>query len=58
MRVEDNLSVTHVFIKHIFRAAEQAPPPFPLLPKGQCRGWGSNGSFQPEAVSLVMAFKQ
>jgi hypothetical protein len=23
-----------------------------------CRGWGSSGSFQPEAVALVMAMKQ
>jgi hypothetical protein len=54
---DDNLSVIHVFIKQIFRALELAPP-FPLPPTGMCRGWGSSGSFQPQAVALVMAMKQ
>jgi hypothetical protein len=53
----DNLSVTHVFIKQIFRAVELAPP-FPLPLTGLCRGWGSSGSFQPQAVALVKAMKQ
>jgi hypothetical protein len=39
-------SVTHVFIKQIFRAVELAPP-FLLPLTGLCRGWGSSGSFQP-----------
>jgi hypothetical protein len=46
------MSVIHVFIKQLFRASEKAPPP-PVL----CRRWGSNGSFQPEAVRLVIALK-
>jgi hypothetical protein len=32
---DDNLSVTHVFIKQIFRAGELAPP-FPLPLTGLC----------------------
>jgi hypothetical protein len=39
---DDNLCVTHVFIKQIFRTIELAPP-FPLT--GLCRGWGISGSF-------------
>jgi hypothetical protein len=39
---DDYLSVTHVFIKQIFRAVELA----------------SSGSFQPQAVALVIAMKQ
>jgi hypothetical protein len=35
---DDNLSVTHVVIKQIFRAIEVAPP-FPLPPQG-CAGGG------------------
>jgi hypothetical protein len=35
---DDNLSVTHSFIKQIFRAIEVAPP-FPLPPQG-CAGGG------------------
>jgi hypothetical protein len=54
---DDYLSVTHVFIKQIFRALELAHP-FPLPLTGLCRGWGSSGSFQPQAVALVMAMKQ
>jgi hypothetical protein len=54
---DDNLSVTRIFIKQIFRAIELAPP-FPLPLTGLCRGWGSSGSFQPLAVALVMAMKQ
>jgi hypothetical protein len=54
---DDNLSVTHVFIKQIFRSVEVAPP-FPLLPTGLFRGWGIRGSFQPQAVALVMSMKQ
>jgi hypothetical protein len=51
------LSVTHVFIKQIFRAVELAPLlPLPLT--GLCREWGSSGSFQPQAEALVMAMKQ
>jgi hypothetical protein len=52
------LSITYVFIKQIFRAVQLAPPPFPLPLTGLCRGWGSSGSFQPQAVALVMAMKQ
>jgi hypothetical protein len=40
---DENSSVTHVFIKQIFRAAEQAPPP----PTGLCRGQGTTGWFHP-----------
>jgi hypothetical protein len=54
---DDNLSVTHVFIKQILRAVELAPP-FPLPLTGLWRGWGSSGSFKPQAVALVMAMKQ
>jgi hypothetical protein len=50
---DDYLSVTHVFIKQIFRAVEVAPP-LPPPPTGLCGGWGSSGSFQPQAVALVM----
>jgi hypothetical protein len=53
---EDNLSVTHIFIYQIFRAVELAPP-FPLPLTELCRGWGSSGSFQPQAVALVMAIR-
>jgi hypothetical protein len=38
---DDNLSLTHVFIKQIFRAVEVAPP-FPLPPQG-CAGSGVVG---------------
>jgi hypothetical protein len=42
----DNLSITRVLVKQIFRAAQQASPsPSPLTVLG--RGWGSSGSFQP-----------
>jgi hypothetical protein len=54
---DDNLSVTHVFIKQIFRDVEVAPP-FTLPPQGCAGGRGSNGSFQPQAVALVIAMKQ
>jgi hypothetical protein len=37
--LDDNFSVTHVFIKQICRASEQAPL-FPLPPPGQCGGGG------------------
>jgi hypothetical protein len=30
----------------------------PPLPHSAVKGWGSNGSFQPEAVSLLTALKQ
>jgi hypothetical protein len=53
---DDNLSVTHVFIKNIFRAAEKTPLS-PSLPTVLWGGGGSSGSFQSKAVSLVMAFK-
>jgi hypothetical protein len=49
------MSAIHVFIQQIFRAAEKATLPPPL--KGLCKGLGGSGSFQPEAVSLVMALK-
>jgi hypothetical protein len=52
MLFDDNLSVTHDFIKQIFRAVELAPP------TGLCRGWGSSGSFHAVAAALVMAMKQ
>jgi hypothetical protein len=51
---DDNLSVTHVFIKQILREVEVAPT-FPLR---AVKGWGSICSFQPEAMALVMAMKQ
>jgi hypothetical protein len=54
---DDNLRVTHAFIKQIFKAVEVAPP-LPPSPTGLCRGWGSSGSFQPQAVALVKAMKQ
>jgi hypothetical protein len=50
----DNLGVTHVFIKRIFRTVTVAPPS-PLPPTGLGRGWGF---FQPQAVALVNAMKQ
>jgi hypothetical protein len=53
----DNVSVTHVFIKQIFRAVEQAPL-YPLPRTGLGRGWGSSGSFQPKAVALGMVINQ
>jgi hypothetical protein len=54
---DDNLSVTHVFIKQIFRAVELSPP-FHLPLHRAVQGWGSSDSFQPQAVALVMAMKQ
>jgi hypothetical protein len=54
---DDILSVTHVFIKQI-PGHLGGSPPFPLPPSGLFRGWGSSGSFQPQAVTLVMAMKQ
>jgi hypothetical protein len=48
---DDNLSVTHVFIKQIYRVVEQAPP-FPLPPTGLCGGWGSSGCFHSIAAAL------
>jgi hypothetical protein len=53
---DGNLSVTHVFIKQIFIAAPQVSPS-PSPPPVLGRGWGSSGSFQPQAVALVMDFK-
>jgi hypothetical protein len=38
----------------IQKSTSPTPHPFPPV---LCRGWGSSGSFQPEAVSLVMAFR-
>jgi hypothetical protein len=52
----DNLSVTCICIKQIFRAAEEATP-FLLSRTVLCSGWSRSGSFQPEAMSLVMASK-
>jgi hypothetical protein len=46
-----------VFHKQIFWAAEKAPT-LPLYPNSSVQGRGSSGSFQPEAVSLVMVLKQ
>jgi hypothetical protein len=51
---DDNLSVTHVVIKQIFRAA---CIPIPSPPQCCVKGWGSSGSFQPQAVAFVMSFK-
>jgi hypothetical protein len=51
------LMIIYVFIKQIFRAVELASP-FNLPLTGLCRGWGSSGSFQPQAVALVMSMKQ
>jgi hypothetical protein len=48
---DDNLSVTHVFIKQIFRAVELTPP-FPPPP------WGRSGSFHPQAAAFVIAMRQ
>jgi hypothetical protein len=48
-----NLSVTHVFIKQIFRAIEVAPP-FPLPPQG-CSGGGVVVALFSQ---MVMAMKQ
>jgi hypothetical protein len=43
----------------IFRSAEKAPSPLSRSPNSAVQGVGySSGTFQPEAVSLVMAFKQ
>jgi hypothetical protein len=44
------------FIKQIFRVTEKAPFS-PASSTVLCRGWDNSGSFQPEAVSLVMALK-
>jgi hypothetical protein len=49
-----SMLLTHVFIKQIFRAVELASP----FLTGLCRGWGSSGSFQPQAVALVIAMNQ
>jgi hypothetical protein len=49
---DDNLSVTHIFIKKIFSVPEEAPPsPHPT-------GVGENWIFHPLAAALVMAMKQ
>jgi hypothetical protein len=32
--------------------------PSPSPPTGLCMGWERSGSFQPQAVALVMAMKQ
>jgi hypothetical protein len=51
-----NLSL-NVFIKQIFRAAEQATP-FPILSPRAGRGVEEySGCFHPIAAALVMAFK-
>jgi hypothetical protein len=55
---DDNLSVTHVFIKQIFRAVEVAPPPPFSIPHMAVQGVGSSGSFQPQAGALFIAMKQ
>jgi hypothetical protein len=45
------MSIIHVFIMQIFREAEKAPH----YPHSAEQGVGSSGSFQPEAVGLVVA---
>jgi hypothetical protein len=54
----DNLSETNVFIKQIFRAVQLAPPFPPPDQRAVQGGGGSSGSFQSQAVALVMAMKQ
>jgi hypothetical protein len=51
---DDNLSVTHDFIKQIFKSGGSTPLP-PPPSTGLCRGWDRNGSFHPIAAALVMA---
>jgi hypothetical protein len=47
-----NVSATHIFNKQIFSAAEKAPPPpFTTM---MWREWGNVGSFQPQALALVL----
>jgi hypothetical protein len=60
MCFDDNLSLTHVFIKQIFRAPEEAPPLAPPLPPptGLCRRWGRSESLNPPAAALVISMKQ
>jgi hypothetical protein len=49
--------VINVFIKEIFKAAEKAPlSPAPITVL--FRVWGSTGSFQPDAMCLVMGFME
>jgi hypothetical protein len=51
---DENLSVTHIFIKQIFRAVELAPPhPSPSQGFAVRRGWGSSGfGYGYEAVRI------
>jgi hypothetical protein len=46
-----NVSATHIFTKHTFRAAESTP--LSLSPTVLCKGWGNTGCFQLQAVALV-----
>jgi hypothetical protein len=48
---DDNMKLIHVFNKHNFRAAEKGIPS-PAPPTVLAGGWGSSGSFQPEAVRI------
>jgi hypothetical protein len=55
---DDNLSVTHVFIKQTFRAVELATHSSPSPSQGCAGGVVVVAHFKPQAVALVMAMKQ
>jgi hypothetical protein len=50
---DDNLSVSHVFLKQNFRAADPAPP-LPLPPHWAEQGWGNSGFLNSIAAALVI----
>jgi hypothetical protein len=52
------LMIMHVQLTFLLSKASgrKHPPPHP--PPVLCRGWGSTGSFQQQAVALVMVLKQ
>jgi hypothetical protein len=56
---DDNLSVTHIFIKQIFRAVELTITPSSPSPQQGCAGGGVVVAlFSHKDVALVMAMKQ
>jgi hypothetical protein len=52
------VSHKNAIFKELLMCRLRSKHPLPRSPTVQCRGWGRSGSFQPEAVNLVMDVKQ